>query len=69
MSLQISKVVLFNFGCVEEQVWTTIDTTLVSLVCVYMNTVDYGTAEMREDGYHGGTEDAVLVAEGFVHDD
>ena len=67
MSLQVSKVVLFNLGCIEEQVYS----TLVGLVCVYMNTVDCGIAEMREDWYHGmhgGTEDAVLVAEGFMHD-
>ena len=50
MSLQVSKLVIFNFGCLEEQVWTTIDSTLVGLLCIYINTVDNGTAEICEDG-------------------
>ena len=59
VSLQVSKVVIFNFGHVEEQIWTTINSTLVLKLGVrlYEYSRQWYMAEMHEDGYYGGTED------------
>ena len=40
-------------------IWTIINSTLVSLVCIFMNVVDYGIADtlVREDGYHGDEDE------------